>query len=80
MNPLTAHLAAWYDVLPLALADALASAHRDRQRAIDLARGARELYREQGKGYGDKISEVDAWLARAARRFGDVEGARTARE
>jgi len=47
------------------LARALVASGRDRKRALDLARRAKELYREQGKGYEDKLGEVDAWLALA---------------
>jgi len=47
------------------LARALVASGRDRKRALDLARRAKDLYREQGKGYEDKLGEVDAWLALA---------------
>jgi tetratricopeptide (TPR) repeat protein len=47
------------------LARALIASGRDRKRAIDLAERAQQLYREQGKGYEDKLGEVEQWLARA---------------
>jgi len=49
------------------LARALVRAGRDRWRALELARRGRELYREQGKGYEENVSEIDRWLARADR-------------
>ena len=49
------------------LARALVKAGRDRRRALDLARRAKDLYLEQGKGYEDRVSEVDAWIARAGK-------------
>ncbi len=49
------------------LARALVASGGNRQRAIGLARHAKELYREKDKGYEDKLTEVDAWLARVNR-------------
>lgn len=46
------------------LARALWESGRDRSRAIDLARGARDAYRAAGSGKADDLAEVEAWLAK----------------
>jgi eukaryotic-like serine/threonine-protein kinase len=46
------------------LARALWDAHRDRDRALELARQARAAYRDAGEGRASDLEQVDGWLAR----------------
>jgi tetratricopeptide (TPR) repeat protein len=47
----------------LSLAEALWETHRDRARALGLARSARKMYAEGGDGDAKAVARVDQWLA-----------------
>lgn len=46
------------------LARALWAAGRNRGRAVELARQARDAYREAGTAKEQELAEVEAWLAK----------------